>query len=644
MAKNEDNLDQILRDMKKEYGEGAVIHGSKTHIESIPRWEVSSPSISYVLGGGVPRGRIIEMYGVESCVSGDTHIPYKTVNPETGFQHNGKGGTIRRLYERFHKIETGKPGEKLREETKNAHYYVSSVNEKNCIVNNQIVDVVKTGTKPVYELTTQYGKKIKATTDHKFFTDRGYYPLDSLSIGDTIYISKGDRFTKEEKKQHHHLDKCVRYHPSEHWHKVTANNKRGEKVYAYDRCRVRESRLVYEAYQNEMTYDEYVNVLNTKCKEEIDKLWTIPEGYHIHHIDEDTDNNSIENLEMIHPSIHNSYHAKENHNYMRFIVTEDRIESIEYVGEDETFDIKCIAPYHNYIADGIVVHNCGKTSLSVYLGAEVQRQGGNVLYVDFENALDMDYAETFGFDRNKCFVSQPDSGEEGLNIIHDFCERGAVDYVIVDSVSAITPLAEIEGGMEDQQMGIQARLMGKALRKIAPLARENGVTICFINQLRQAIGVMYGNPERTSGGQALKYWASIRLDIRRKEYIIENKTNYIGLISRIKSIKNKTAPPMRQAEVQIIFGEGFQYETEYVDFAISHGIVRKSGPWYYITNREGEEAHKSQGKDGVVTYLRENPDMFDFIKEQVKAVMGLETSSSPVVYSEEEGGGEEESE
>lgn len=274
------------------------------------------------------------------------------------------------------------------------------------------------------------------------------------------------------------------------------------------------------------------------------------------------------------------------------------------------------------------MESAGKTSLATYLAGEIQRQGGQVLYVDYENALDLDYASSFGFDPDKAFITQPDSGEEGLDIILDFCEKGIVDYVLVDSVSAITPLAEIEGDMGDQQMGIQARLMGKALRKIGPVARKNGVTIVWLNQIRYAIGVMYGNPERVSGGQALKFWSSIRLDMRRKEYIMKGNDDYIGIVSRLKSTKNKTAPPMRKVEVELLFGQGFQYDAEYVSFAIDHDIIKKAAAWLSILDENGEEITKQQGKPSMIKYLQNNPEIFDDIKCKVNTIMGLGQSSN----------------
>lgn len=264
----------------------------------------------------------------------------------------------------------------------------------------------------------------------------------------------------------------------------------------------------------------------------------------------------------------------------------------------------------------------GKTTLAIFLAAQIQKSGGQVLYVDFENALDIDYAATLGFDKNAAFFSQPNSGEEGLNIIESMCREGEIDYVLVDSVAAITPQAEIDGEMGDQQMGLQARLMGKALRKIGPLAKENGVTVLFLNQIREKLGTFSYNPETTPGGRALKFWSSIRLDMRRKEYVMDG-ANYIGILSRVKAIKNKTAPPMRQAEIEIRFGDGVQYHREFVDFGIEKEIIKKAGAWLTLNDEDGNEIQRTQGKAKMVEYLRENAEQFESLKERVYRAMDM---------------------
>lgn len=260
--------------------------------------------------------------------------------------------------------------------------------------------------------------------------------------------------------------------------------------------------------------------------------------------------------------------------------------------------------------------SAGKTSLACYIAGEIQMAGGRVAYIDAENGADLEYAETLGLDRESLLFSQPDSGEQALNMVHDMVSSGLLDFIIIDSVSALTPQAEIDGDMGDQQMGLQARLMSKAMRKLNGICNKTETTLLFINQIRHKIGVMFGNPETTSGGNALKFYSSVRLEIRKVEFLVKGSDEPYGVRTRIKSVKNKTAPPYRKGEIDIIFGKGIQYRKEYVDFAVTHGIIDKSGSWYsYKEDRLG------QGKDNVVQHLTENVDIYLEIKDKVDAIL-----------------------
>lgn len=267
--------------------------------------------------------------------------------------------------------------------------------------------------------------------------------------------------------------------------------------------------------------------------------------------------------------------------------------------------------------------SAGKSSLACYLAGQVQLfsipekdRKGRVAYIDAEHALDMEYAETFGFDVAEALIAQPDSGEQALDIAIDLVESGEVDFIVIDSVAALTPKAELEGEMGDQQMGLQARMMGKAVRKLTALMDKSKCTLLFINQIREAIGVMYGNPERQPGGRALKFATSIRLDIRKVEFI-NQKNEVIGLRSRLKGVKNKTAPPMKKHEVEIFFGRGFDTYLEWVDFAIQHGVIDQSGAWFSVPGKE----ERFQGKHRVVEYLKENSEEYNNIIEETKKRM-----------------------
>ena len=255
----------------------------------------------------------------------------------------------------------------------------------------------------------------------------------------------------------------------------------------------------------------------------------------------------------------------------------------------------------------------GKTTLTLQIIAEVQRAGGTAAFVDAEHALDPSYAEKLGVNINDLLVSQPDTGEQALEITDMLVRSNAVDIVVVDSVAALTPKAEIEGEMGEMQVGLQARLMSQALRKLTGNIKRSNTIVVFINQIRMKIGVMFGNPETTTGGNALKFYASVRLDIRRIG-AIKNGEEVIGNMTRVKVVKNKVAPPFREAEFEIMYGQGISREGEIIELGSSLGIIEKSGAWYaYKGNRIG------QGKDNARAYLQANREVAREIEEQVRA-------------------------
>ncbi|HOX21889.1 MAG TPA: recombinase RecA [Elusimicrobiales bacterium] len=266
----------------------------------------------------------------------------------------------------------------------------------------------------------------------------------------------------------------------------------------------------------------------------------------------------------------------------------------------------------------------GKTTLSLQILAQVQKSGGTAAFIDAEHALDPAYATKLGVDLDALLVSQPDSGEQALEIVEKLVRSGAVDLVVVDSVAALVPQAEIEGEMGDSHVGLQARLMSQALRKLTSIISKTQTTLVFINQIRQKIGVMYGNPETTTGGLALKFYASVRLDIRRIE-AIRKGDEVIGSRVRVKVVKNKVAPPYRQAEVSMFHGEGISRETCLIDMGLEHGILEKSGSWYLW---KGEKL--GQGADNVRLYLKDNPKAAEELEAAIREKMfGAEKPSEP---------------
>ena len=259
----------------------------------------------------------------------------------------------------------------------------------------------------------------------------------------------------------------------------------------------------------------------------------------------------------------------------------------------------------------------GKTTLSLQVIAEAQKLGGMAAFVDAEHALDAQYAQKLGVDLENLLVSQPDNGEQALEIVEVLVRSGGVDVVVVDSVAALVPRAEIEGEMGEAQMGLQARLMSQALRKLTGVVSKSKTCLIFINQLREKIGVMFGNPETTTGGRALKFYASVRIDIRRIGAIKDGDA-VVGGRTRVKVVKNKVAPPFREAEFDVMYGEGISREGDLLDLAVDRKIVEKSGTWFAFS---GERL--GQGRENVKQFLKDNPATFKAIEERVRRELGL---------------------
>jgi len=265
----------------------------------------------------------------------------------------------------------------------------------------------------------------------------------------------------------------------------------------------------------------------------------------------------------------------------------------------------------------------GKTTLCLHVVANAQKAGGVAAFIDAEHALDVEYAKKLGVDVESLLVSQPDTGEQALEICEILVRSGAVDIVVIDSVAALVPKAEIEGEMGDSHVGLQARLMSQALRKLTGAIARSKTSVMFINQLREKIGVMFGNPETTTGGKALKFYASVRLDIRRIGPVKE-KEDVIGSHVRVKVVKNKVAPPFKQAEFDIMYDEGISHASLVLDIAAEAGIIDKSGAWYsYGSQRIG------QGRENAKLYLKDNPALMTEVEEKVKGVLGIKVADAP---------------
>ncbi|MEU3555484.1 recombinase RecA [Streptomyces fragilis] len=259
----------------------------------------------------------------------------------------------------------------------------------------------------------------------------------------------------------------------------------------------------------------------------------------------------------------------------------------------------------------------GKTTLTLHAVANAQKAGGQVAFVDAEHALDPEYARKLGVDVDNLILSQPDNGEQALEIVDMLVRSGALDLIVIDSVAALVPRAEIEGEMGDSHVGLQARLMSQALRKITSALNQSKTTAIFINQLREKIGVMFGSPETTTGGRALKFYASVRIDIRRIE-TLKDGTDAVGNRTRCKVVKNKVAPPFKQAEFDILYGQGISREGGLIDMGVEHGFVRKAGAWYTY---EGDQL--GQGKENARNFLKDNPALAEEIERKIKTKLGV---------------------
>ena len=406
---------------------------------------------------------------------------------------------------------------------------------------------------------------IEATKDHKFFTGTSYVPLSELSIGSDVFVYTNTPFKKNSKSlRKKYKETTIRW-----YYKGKPKNVNGSYYY-----REKVHRLIYEAYMNGINFYAYVNLLNTWT--ELPKNWnTIPEGYQIHHIDENTQNNSVENLQLISSSEHSLLHSTERHNNLRFMVVPDSVVSIESVGMKETYDIKCFFPYNNFIAEGIVVHNSGKSTICGHVTAECQKAGGTVLYIDGEHAVDKKYFQSLGVDTTKLLIAQPSHGEEGFNIAMEMINTGEIDLVIIDSDSSLIPKKVIDGEVGDSAIGKKAILNSNAYPKLKSALSAHNVCVIVISQYREKIGVMFGNPTTTQGGHALKFYSDCRIEVS-KSAAKDGDVQY-GNVTKVKCTKNKMSPPYRMAQFEIVYGQGIDKFTELIELGADYDVLKKWG-------------------------------------------------------------------
>ena len=601
MAKKKEealSFEETMDALNKKYGEGSVMTLNARQPKNTYN-VISTGSIGFdykVLGvGGFVKGKLYELMGWEGCLSEDTYIKFINVRPD-GIVQDCKGSSIKNLYKRFHNRT---------EKTKETVFHVTSINEKNRVFRNQILDVVKTGEKECFLIKTEKGFELEATKDHKFFTGNDYVSLEDLKINGTLFV-------------HNNTPYSVKNPSNKNKYKETTIKKyyKGETlIEGYTFFREKVHRLVYEASLNMMTYDQYKQLLNSyKPEEEFPKhIITIPEGCDVHHIDENTHNNELENLELISSEEHCRLHALERHNNLRFQVMPDKITSISSIGIKPTYDIKCAFPYNNFIAQGIVVHNSGKSTICGHLTAECQKKGGKVVYIDGEHAVDKNYFKSLGVDTNKMIISQPSNGEQGFQIAMEMINSGEVDLVIIDSDSSLIPKKVIDGDIGDSAIGRKALLNSNAYPKLKNKLVEKDVCVVVISQYREKIGVMFGNPTTTQGGHALKFYSDCRVEIARSlkkegDDVIANKT-------RVKTVKNKTSPPFKKCEFNIWYGVGIDKVEELMDLAKDLGLGKKYGQTY--TFHLGTPEEKKYGLAEFKEMLQSDTKFFNSLKKSV---------------------------
>lgn len=528
----------------------------------------------YVLEvGGAIRGRIYEVVGHQSCLADSTYIQFQTRTPDGRLQ-NAKGGTIAELFTKFHnKPRTWRKNRRDRR-SEGAVFTTASLTQSGGFRQNRILDVVDAGVQECFELKTARGHSITATAAHRFRVDDGFVRLESLRVGDAVWLHENTHRTSgTPKPRAQYAEVFVKNHPVAA-PKVVYCRKVG-KDYKY--FRLRKSRAVVEADLNGLSLDEYIDRLNSG---ELTGLVFLPRERHVHHKDHDHTNDLLENLEIMSASEHGREHLPTGQKRFTLVPTKDQITSITPVGPRQTYDLCMEAPNHNFVADRFVVHNSGKTTLCLQLVANAQARGLQVAYIDAEHALDTAWAAARGVSVEDLLIGQPDCGEDALELVDSLCNSYQVGLVVIDSVAALVPRAELKGEMGDSHMGLQARLMSQALRKLAAIVAKSKTCVVFTNQYRKGMGGTFAPENVPTGGNALKFYASVRIETTYMGKIKSGEgedAEVIGSEVRITAVKNKTAAPWRMIKLPLLFNSGYDDVANMVDLAVSNELscVRK---------------------------------------------------------------------
>lgn len=549
--------------------------------------------------GGFPFGRITEVYGLDGCLTGDTNIRYTVM--KNGEIQNSKGGTLEHLWHRWNGVEKSGKGYYQRKSTKDSDFYILSMDHDGFIVKNRVADVVKTGTKACFLLCTDSGRKIKATSDHKFFTGCKYQPLSELKVGDEVVVHNNTRYKNDGKRHLPYLATTVKWHYSK---TIKPRIIHGNTYYVLPL-----HRMAYEANLNGLELDEYRELLNSGITSLPHGFKTIPPNHDVHHVDENRHNNHPDNLELIEHGDHAILHSDKNRG--KWVVTTEKIVSIDPAGDHDTFDVKCYVPHNNYVANGFVVHNCGKTGIAIRASIRAQlrhiyekiREDGvtalrrvpedsdvTVLYIDNEHSLEED-DKTILYDEDnptapgtkiKCLTAECDTVSQLFKIIDltldcikkEEEESGRKQFVVVvvDTIASTSSNEEMTAEWGKVDYARQPKQLREGFRKMTrKLARQNVCMIC-LNQVSdnyaaaQAGGhkPKYNTPQdedfATFGGRALKYYASLRVfmfKMKGKMVLIPKSKFADGYVIGFRTTKNRIIKPGREGRLSLIFNRGY---------------------------------------------------------------------------------------
>jgi RecA/RadA recombinase len=582
--------------------------------------------------GGIPYGKISQFHGPEGCLDSDTFVNYKITTQE-GKVINKKGGTIENLYNRFHRIkEDGKGRGKSHLLDPTVIFSAPSVNSENRIFHNEILDVVKTGRKKCLLIKTKE-QQIVATEDHKFWTGEKFVPAGSLEVGDKVHVHDNSRFKVNKKYPNRYIELSVKNHPNGRIKKVFCKKTKKEYIY----YRVRRSRAVVEAYRNGLSLTKYLNKLNSN---DLKGLLFLDEGVHIHHVDENCKNDHIDNLAIIDPKSHNRHYALEQHNNLRFISIETEIVEIYDAGERDTYDIKMAFPENNYVANGFVVHNSGKTFMAMLMVREVLDSDptAEVAWFDCESSFDKKWAKAIGIDMSRFHYIEENVG---ANVFSMICGRPSatgkgkgspgildqnrigilnVKLIVIDSIAAIIPPAELDRQMEELEMAALARFLPKALRVTSAKLAQTDTALLCINHAKEAFGDNV-NKYTYPGGRGLRYMLSlvVLFDTTQSKSATLWDKDELKCGHRVDCTVEKTrgGPNKWKAKVWFNFVEGqvAKLGEEVALLGEAYGIVTRPNKmrWVY-------KANEITGADNFFEFLDDNPDIVDDIIKECQEI------------------------